>query len=79
MLNIRSIKLVRPSLAVNSNIQAQNLQISEINAADAIEVAATNLNDADDATINANVPTKPATPSNLNSPTTTATTNFDAS
>jgi hypothetical protein len=68
-LNIRSVKLGPPPVAANSNIPAQNLQNSQINAADAIEAAACNLNDAGDATINVNVPTTPAALSNYNYPT----------
>ncbi len=68
-LNIRSVKLGPPPVAANSNIPAQNLQNSQINAADAIEAAACNLNDAGDATINVSVPTTPAALSNYNYPT----------
>ena len=64
-LNIRSVKWGPPPVAANSEIPAQNPQNSEINAADAIEAAATNLNVAGNATINRPVPTAPAAPSNL--------------
>ena len=68
-LSIRSVKLGPPPVAANSNIPAQNLQNSQINAADAIEAAACNLNETGDATINVNVPITPAVPSNYNYPT----------
>jgi hypothetical protein len=74
-LDTRSVKLGLPPSAANSEIPAQN---SEINAVDATEVAAANLKDAVNATINPNVPTAPAAPSNYNYPTATTTT-FDAS
>ncbi len=68
-LNIRSVKSGPPSVATNSNIPAQNLPNSQINAADTIEAAACNLNETGDATINVNVPITPAVPSNYNYPT----------
>jgi hypothetical protein len=74
-LSTRSVKLGPPPSAANSEIPAQN---SEINAADATEAAATNLKDAVNATINPNVSTAPAAPSNYNYPTATTTT-LDAS
>jgi hypothetical protein len=49
---------------VNSDIQAQNLQNSEINNTDAIEAAAANFNNAGKTTITPNVPTTPGAPSN---------------
>jgi hypothetical protein len=72
---VHSVKLGPPLSAANSEIPAQN---SEINAADATEAAAANLKDAVNATINPNVSTAPAAPSNYNYPTATTTT-FDAS
>jgi hypothetical protein len=74
-LSTRSVKLGPPLSAATSEIPAQN---SEINATDATEAAAANLKDAVNATINPNVPTAPAVPSNYNYPTATTTT-FDAS
>ncbi len=74
-LSTRSVKSGPPPSAANSEIPAQN---SEINAVDATEAAAANLKDAVNATINPNVPTAPAAPSNYNYPT-AATTTFDAS
>jgi hypothetical protein len=74
-LDTRSVKSGPPPSAANSEIPAQN---SEINAVDATEAAAANLKDAVNATINPNVPTAPAAPSNYNYPTATTTT-FDAS
>jgi hypothetical protein len=47
---------------VNSILQSPNLQNAEINATDAIEAATGNLNNADDATINVNLPATPAAP-----------------
>ncbi len=77
-LSTRSVKPGPPPTAANSEIPAQNSQNSEIKAADATEAAAANLKDAVNATINPNVPTAPAAPSNYNYPTATTTT-FDAS
>ncbi len=73
-LNIRSVKSGPPPVAVNLDIPAQNPPNSEINAADAIEAATANSNDAGNPTINLNVLTIPAAPSNSNYPTTTTTT-----
>jgi hypothetical protein len=65
-LNIRSVKLGPPPVAANSEIPAPNLQNSKLNAVDAIEAAAANLNDAGNATINRPISTARAAP--LSSP-----------